>query len=114
MEDRWERIESAEALEAVLEASARQPALFFKHSRTCPISAQAFGEFRDYLESEESRQVRNYLIVVQSDREVSRRLAEAVRVPHESPQAIVVRDGQAAWHGSHFGITSRKLIAAVR
>jgi bacillithiol system protein YtxJ len=110
----WEELESISNLEEVLRESARQPVLFFKHSLTCPISARAFSQFKQYLESAESRQVRNCLIVVQSAREVSRHLAEAIGVRHESPQAILVRDGRATWDESHFGITSDRLISAVR
>ena len=109
----WEKIESTSDLKRMLKQSAQQPILFFKHSLTCPISAQAFSEFKQYLESAESKRAHNCVIVVQSAREASQQLAELVKVEHESPQAIVVRDGRATWSESHFDITSDRLISAV-
>ena len=113
MKSQWEKIESTKDLEEALRESEQLPVLFFKHSLTCAISARAFSEFKQYLESAESQRARNCVIVVQSARDASRRLAEAVAVPHESPQAIVVRGGRATWDASHFAITTDKLIAAV-
>lgn len=113
MPAKLEKIDSIHELEVVLKESSRQPVLFFKHSLTCPISSRAYGQLQQYLESAESQRVRNCLIVVQSAREVSQRLAALVGVMHESPQAIVVRDGRATWDESHFGITNESLISAV-
>ena len=36
-------------------------------------------------------------------------LAERLGVLHQSPQAILVRDGQAVWNDSHEGVTSAAL-----
>ena len=107
------KIESTGDLEKMFSESAERPVLFFKHSLTCPISAHAYSQFQRYLESAESKQARNCLIVVQSAREASQRLAKLVGIQHESPQAIVVRGGHATWTESHFGITSDGLTSAV-
>ena len=34
-------------------------------------------------------------------------------VRHETPQILVVRDGQVAWHGSHFHVTADALAQAL-
>jgi bacillithiol system protein YtxJ len=54
------------------------------------------------------------LVVVQSARELSRRVAEQTGVRHESPQAIILRNGQAVWTASHFDITAEAVAQAVR
>jgi bacillithiol system protein YtxJ len=105
---------TTESLAEALESSERQTVLFFKHSATCGVGDRAFNEFRKYLESPEGSLVSNYLIVVQKAREASNELARLVEVEHESPQAIVVRDGRAIWNDSHFAIKSEKLADAVR
>jgi bacillithiol system protein YtxJ len=48
------------------------------------------------------------------ERPVSLRLAALTGVPHQSPQALLVRDGRALWHDSHRGITAEALAGAVR
>jgi bacillithiol system protein YtxJ len=48
------------------------------------------------------------------ERPVSLALAERVGVKHESPQAILIRDGRPLWHASHGAITAGALAAAVQ
>lgn len=109
----YQEITSTAGLAEMMELSEQQPVLFFKHSRTCGISQRAFGEFERYLQSSESHQVRNCVIVVQTAREVSNELARLVSIEHESPQAILVRGKRAIWNDSHMALKSNVLQAAV-
>ena len=43
------------------------------------------------------------------ERPVSLALAERVRVQHQSPQALLIRDGVAVWNVSHHAITAAAL-----
>jgi bacillithiol system protein YtxJ len=43
---------------------------------------------------------------VSRDRAVSRAIEARTGVRHESPQALVLRGGQAVWDASHFAITA--------
>jgi bacillithiol system protein YtxJ len=43
------------------------------------------------------------------ERPVSLALSERVGVQHQSPQALLIRDGSAVWHASHQGITAAAL-----
>ena len=45
-----------------------------------------------------------YLVDVVHSRPLSRYIAERVGVVHASPQAIILRAGVPAWHGSHFDL----------
>lgn len=111
---KYQEIVSTESLADAMKSSERDTVLFFKHSATCGISGRAFNEFQKYLESPEAAAARNYVIVVQKSREASNELARLVEVEHESPQAIVVRNGRAVWNDSHLAIKSQKLADAVR
>nr|WP_237690635.1 bacillithiol system redox-active protein YtxJ [Paenibacillus caui] len=103
------QITSAEQLQDVLKASANQPVLLFKHSTRCPISARAYQEVSDYLNDQPNENVIYALIHVVEDRPVSLEAADLLGVKHESPQAILVKDGKAVWNTSHSGITSENL-----
>lgn len=83
------------------------PVLLFKHSTACPVSAAAYREFRAWLGDRE--RPRAALIHVIEDRPVSNAIAERLGVRHESPQAILVQDGAAAWSASHGAITAAAL-----
>lgn len=109
----YQEITSTAALEEILKRSSEQPVLFFKHSNSCGLSQRAFSEFERYLQSPESESVLNFLVVVQTAREVSRELERLLAVQHESPQAILVREGRAIWNDSHLALKSEKLKSAV-
>lgn len=101
-------LQSIEELNRALEASTGRLVLIFKHSLTCPISSRAYREFQAHLDEAEP-QVNYHLITVQTARAVSNEAAAQLQIEHESPQAILVRDGREIWNASHFEITAAKL-----
>lgn len=100
------------ALEAAIEESAERPVLLFKHSRNCGISCEAFDELCDHL-SAQFRPVAYKLITVQSHRGVSDEASARLGIRHETPQAILLREGRPVWNASHFRITADELRRAV-
>ena len=46
------------------------------------------------------------------------KIADAIEaqtgVAHESPQALVLRNGRVAWHASHWQVTADSVAAALR
>lgn len=100
-------------VEAVLEASRKQPVLVFKHSTRCPISAAAHREWQAFLASPEAGRAAHFWVRVIQERPVSLALAGRVGVPHQSPQALLIKDGRAVWYDSHYGITAARLKAAL-
>jgi thioredoxin 1 len=99
-------------LEAALEASEGRPVVFFKHSRTCGSSAQAYDEMTDLL-ARTTLPADLYVVPVQSSRSVSDALEARFGVRHESPQVLVVHDGRIVWHASHFRVTGEAVQRAV-
>jgi bacillithiol system protein YtxJ len=95
-------------LEAAIAESLERPVLLFKHSRTCGISCEALDELHAHLER--GRVDAGYkMITVQSHRRVSDTVAERLGIRHETPQAILLRDGEPVWSASHFRITAAEL-----
>lgn len=99
-------------LEEALKESNERPVLFFKHSTTCPISARAYREFRNHLEEADDG-IGYRLVTVQAARPVSNEIAQRLQVQHETPQAILVKEGREVWNASHFSITSTALEEAI-
>ena len=96
------------ALEAAIAESRERPVLLFKHSRTCGISCEAFDELQMHL-STSPRPAAYKLITVQSHRRVSDEASMRLGIRHETPQAILLKDGRAIWNASHFRITADEL-----
>ncbi|HEX8422922.1 MAG TPA: bacillithiol system redox-active protein YtxJ [Pyrinomonadaceae bacterium] len=91
--------------------SHEAPVVLFKHSTTCPISARAHRQMLQ-LSAEVAGQVS--LVIVQNARELSRHVAAQTGIQHESPQTIILRNGQAVWSASHFDITAEAVTQAVQ
>ena len=104
-------VTDAGALDELVARSHEAPVVLFKHSTTCPISARAHHQMSK-LAADMAGQIS--LVVVQRARELSRRVAEETGIRHESPQAIILRNGQAVWSASHFDITAEAVEQAVR
>ena len=85
-------------------------AVLYKHSPICPTSDVAYEEL---IAFRRRSQVPVFLVDVIKHRPLSRALAERIGVRHASPQAIVLRDGVAAWHRSHYDIQADTLARVV-
>ena len=77
-------------------------AVVYKHSPICPTSGMAYQEIRSLKQMQQDVPV--YMVDVIQSRPLSRYIAERVGVVHASPQAIILRAGVPAWHGSHFDL----------
>jgi bacillithiol system protein YtxJ len=102
----FHRIQDSKALQELLEQSSEKPVVIFKHSTTCSVSARAYEEMAGL-----GGQVA--LIEVQSARELSREIATSTGIEHESPQVIILRNGEPVWHASHWNITKEKVEQAL-
>lgn len=103
------KIETIEEFNEVLSSTTK----FFliKHSITCPISQEAFDEFEQFAEGNES--IPNYYLFVQDARPLSNYIAETFGVKHESPQALLFEGGAVKWNASHWKITEKSLTSAI-
>lgn len=100
-------------LDAAIASSHEQPVLLFKHSMSCGVSAEADEQVRQFLDTTGAG-VLCGLVVVQRARPVSAAIVERLGVRHESPQALLLRDGRVVWHASHWRVTESALQDAVR
>ncbi|UCG85780.1 MAG: bacillithiol system redox-active protein YtxJ [Gemmatimonadota bacterium] len=92
------------ALNEVLQADL---AIIYKHSTLCPTSALAMRQVQDFMTRNPAVPV--YVVDVIRDRKLARQLAGDLRIQHESPQAIVLRNGVPRAHCSHYDITADQL-----
>lgn len=99
MKARFNEIHDAQELDALMEKSNEQPIVLFKHSTTCPISHGVYNEI-----SNADADIN--LIVVQRARNVSNLIAEKTGVRHESPQALIIKNGAVVYHASHYDVTA--------
>jgi bacillithiol system protein YtxJ len=109
----YKEITSIEEWNQVYEASAARPLVVFKHSTTCPVSANAYQEFNQYLDGRPREDVEYVLVKVIESRPVSNQIAEDTSVKHESPQIIFIEKKEKVWTTSHWSITKAHITAVL-
>jgi bacillithiol system protein YtxJ len=82
-------------------------AVVYKHSPICPTSGIAYEEIRSLRQLHGDVPI--YLVDVVHSRPLSRVISERVGIAHASPQAIILRAGVSAWHGSHYDLRADEM-----
>ncbi|PWW26159.1 bacillithiol system protein YtxJ [Cytobacillus oceanisediminis] len=103
------KFDSNEAFDQAVKSGEQM--LLLKHSSTCPVSGAAYEEYESF--ANEHKDLNIYYLVVQEDRPLSNHIAETFHIKHESPQAILFKNGDVAWHASHWKITYDSLEKAL-
>ncbi len=108
----WIPLNSSEQLEEIQKKSASRPQIIFKHSTTCGVSRMVLNLFeKKYILQETSDDL--YFLDLHRHREISNQIAQKFQVLHQSPQLLVIKNGQTVAHASHGGITEIDLEAYV-
>jgi bacillithiol system protein YtxJ len=105
-------LRSLEDLDAAIAASFSRPVVLFKHSPTCGTSAMAHEEIDEWLAGPPLG-ADAYVVPVQASRPVAQAIASTFHVRHESPQVLLIVQGEVKWHASHFHVNAAEIRAAL-
>lgn len=97
-------IKSMDEFKQILEESKSKPVLLCKFSPVCPTSSMAENEYQSYLK-EATDEVSYYHVDVIYSRATARGLVDDVKIKHESPQALYLKNGVCIWNASHYDLT---------
>jgi bacillithiol system protein YtxJ len=103
----WINLNKLDQLATIKEASFAKPQVIFKHSTTCSISKMAFSRF-DRAEAPDT--IDFYYLDLLNYRNISAAVAESFQVHHESPQVVLIKNGECIYDESHYGIMMDDLI----
>ena len=105
----WKIIDRLEQLNEISQISHEYPCLIFKHSTRCSISSIA----KMRLESdwdEKLNHLQVYYLDLISYRDISQQIANQFSVHHESPQVLLIQNGECTYDASHLDITVNELL----
>jgi bacillithiol system protein YtxJ len=108
----WKHLETADQLTAAGKASYTKPQLIFKHSIRCGISAQAWHRLASATNELKDAVDLHYLDLI-NFRQISNQVSFDFDVPHQSPQVLLIEEGKAVYHASHFSINPDKILQRV-
>ncbi len=103
----WQPLTNIEQIENIKNASFAKPQLIFKHSTTCSISRMAHSRFE---RADAPDTIDFYYLDLLNYRSLSSAIAEAFQVHHESPQVLLIKNGECTYDESHYGIMMDEVI----
>jgi bacillithiol system protein YtxJ len=103
----WTTLNDFNQLQQLVEASHQKPQVIFKHSTRCSISIMAKNRlervaFPDQIQF-------HYLDLLQF-REVSNKIAEQFGVYHQSPQVLLIKNGECIYEETHSAISMEEIV----
>jgi bacillithiol system protein YtxJ len=106
----WIELKEEAQLDEIVLRSKETPQVIFKHSTRCSISSMA----KSRLERAASFPNINYYILdLIQHRNISQKIAEDFHVHHESPQILLIKDGNCIYDESHSGINMDEIAELV-
>lgn len=109
----YTEITTQEQWQQVFEQTAEHPTVIFKHSTTCPVSANAYNEFTSYLADKPRQDAKYYLVKVIESRPISLQIADDTNIKHESPQIMFIDKKEKVWSSTHWSVTKAHISAVL-
>ncbi len=98
----WIELTEPSQLQIIKEKSAEKPQVIFKHSTRCSISSVAKSRLE---RSAAPANVDFYFLDLIKHRTISDKIAGDFDVYHESPQLLLIKNGECVYDESHSGIS---------
>jgi bacillithiol system protein YtxJ len=98
----WIELTSSNQIKEIIEKSKAKPQVIFKHSTRCSISAMAKGRLERGLAPGNAD---FYFLDLINYRNISNQVSSEFDVSHESPQILIIRNGECVYDESHGSIT---------
>lgn len=101
----WIPLTDLDQLNTIIELSNEKPIAIFKHSTRCSISRFALKQFENEFALE--NRVDAYFLDLIEYRDVSNEIASRFQVVHQSPQLLLIKNGQSVYDASHSDIDAK-------
>lgn len=106
--DFWNIIQSEDDLQKAIQASYEKKTIIFKHSTRCFISKTVLKNFENEME-ELQKDYHFYFLDLLAYRSISNKIADGFEIRHESPQVIVLENGNPVKNFSHQSISLKTI-----
>ena len=104
----WRVLTSLNQLDEINKLSQEKLVVLFKHSTRCGTSSMALRQFESHYNFPDDS-VYLYFLDLLSYREISNEIAIRFQVLHQSPQLILIKNGETVHHASHYHINAEDI-----
>lgn len=110
----WIKLVDTNTIAQIKSNSVVKPVVIFKHSTRCSVSGAALGRLERSWDMVEMKDVDYYFLDLISYRPVSQMVAEEFHVEHESPQVLLIVNGECVYNASHLSISYQEIKNQIR
>jgi len=103
----WNILNDYNQVQNLVEASHLKPQAIFKHSTRCSISVMAKSRLE---RSEFPEQIQFHYLDLLQYRDISNKIAEQFGVYHQSPQILLIKNGECIFEETHSAISMDEII----
>lgn len=103
----WINLNNEEQLPELIQKSNTRPQVIFKHSTRCSISSMAKNRLEKSIVPDD---IDFYFLDLIKYRFFSNKIAKDFKVYHQSPQILVIKNGECIYNESHSGIDMDEII----
>ncbi len=103
----WIHLTDEEQLKQIVCKSQNRPQVIFKHSTRCSISSVALQRLQ---KADQPFDIDFYFLDLIAFRGLSNKVSEVFQVTHESPQVLVIKDGDCIYDESHLAISMNEIV----
>ena len=104
----WISLQDEQQLTEIKEKSKSRPQLIYKHSVRCGVSSVVKSRLE---KAKLPTDIDYYYLDIIHFRSVSNKIAEEFKVYHESPQVLMIKNGECVYEESHMGIRADEIMA---
>jgi bacillithiol system protein YtxJ len=103
----WIHLTDEEQLKHIISKSQNRTQVIFKHSTRCSISSVALNRLQ---KTDQPSDMDFYFLDLLAYRSLSNKISEVFQVHHESPQVLVIKDGECVYDESHLSISMDDIV----
>ncbi len=104
----WINLVSDQQLQEIKNKSNQKPQVIFKHSFRCSLSGMAKNRL-DKAATPEGMDF--YFLDLIKHRDISHKISQEFKVYHESPQVLIIKNGESVYNESHTAINMQEIVA---
>lgn len=109
----WNKLTQLSQIQEIKALSKEKPVMIFKHSTRCSISSMSLDRLLRKWKEVDTEKVTPYYLDLIASRDLSDLVAKEFRVPHQSPQILLIKNGAVIYDNSHFGISYVEIMGKI-
>ena len=108
----WVNLKSTSQIDEITNDNSSETILILKHSTRCSISSMAMNRLEGSW-NESKTPIKTYYLDLIAHRDISNYIADKFSVYHQSPQVLLIKNGDCFYEETHMGIRYEEIVEQI-